>query len=272
MKIYISADIEGISGVVNKTHTSTAGYDYQRARMLMTEEVNAAIEGAIEAGAEEIVVNDSHGSMTNIIIEALNPRASLITGTPKKLGMMEGIDSTYDAAIMIGYHSKMNSAGVLAHSYHGGVILDITINEKSVGEFYINASVAGFFNVPVVLVSGDNILSEEVVDVNDKIESVVVKTSHWRYAAKCIAPQTVHAMIKDKVKNVLSKIENIPATKVDGPIEVKVTFLNSGLAEAASLMPHTQLIEPNVVLYNADTIVEGYQAIMAMVKIAASTI
>lgn len=272
MKIFISADIEGISGVVSKAHTSSAGYDYQRARMLMTEEVNSAIEGAIEAGAEEIVVNDSHGSMTNIIIEALNPRASLITGTPKKLGMMEGMDSTYDGAIMIGYHAKMNSAGVLSHSYHGGVISDISINGKSAGEFYINASVAGFFDVPVVMVSGDNILSEEVADVNNEIETVVVKMSHGRYAAKCIVPQKVHAMIKEKVKEALGKIEHISTTKVEGPIEVKITFLNSGLAETASLMPFTQLIEPNVVLYKASTIVESYKAIMAMINIASSTL
>lgn len=272
MKIFISADIEGISGVVSKEHTSSAGYDYQRARMLMTEEVNAAVEGAVEAGAEEIVVNDSHGAMTNIIIEALDPRASLITGTPKKLGMMEGIDSTYDAVIMIGYHPKMNSAGVLSHSYHGGVISNIDINEKSAGEFYINASAAGFFDVPVVMVSGDNVLSEEVADVNNKIETVVVKMSHGRYAAKCIAPKRVHAMIKEKVKEVLGKVELIPATKVEGPIELKLVFLNSGLAEAASLMPYTQLIEPNVILYKASNIVEAYRAIMAMIKIASSTL
>ena len=96
MKVFISADIEGISGVVSKAHTTSEGYDYQRARMLMTQEVNAAILGALDAGAEEILVNDAHGSMTNILIEELNPKASLISGTPKMLGMMEGIDDSFD--------------------------------------------------------------------------------------------------------------------------------------------------------------------------------
>lgn len=272
MKIYISADIEGISGVVSKAQLSPEGYDYQRARMLMTKEVNAAIEGAIEAGAEEIVVNDSHGPMTNIIIEDLNPKANLITGTPKKLGMMEGIDASYDAVIMIGYHSKMNSAGVLAHSYHGGVVSDISINGKSVGEFGVNAFVAGYFNVPVILVSGDNILSGEVSEINNEIERVVVKTAQGRYAAKCVSPEIVHDSIREKVKVALSKVDNIPSTTVNGPIELKFSFSNSGLAEVASIMPHTELIEPNVILYNADNIIEGYRAIMAMIHIASSII
>lgn len=270
MKVFISADIEGISGVVSKAHTSSAGYDYQRARMLMTEEVNAAIKGACEAGAEEILVNDSHGSMTNIVIEALHPRARLISGTPKKHGMMEGIDSSYDAAIMIGYHGRMNSEGVLSHTNHGGVVSNISINGRDSGEFYINASIAGFFGVPVVLVSGDNVLSQEVKDVNSEIETVVVKTSHGRYAAECIAPQAVRNMITERVKEALGKTNGVPLTKEEGPVEVKMTFLNSGFAEAASLMPHTELVEPNVVLYNAENIVEGYQAVMAMIKIAST--
>lgn len=270
MKIYISADIEGISGIVSSPQTRADGYDYQRARMLMTEDVNAAIEGALEAGADEIVVNDSHGPMTNIIIESLNPGASLISGTPKLLGMMEGIDSTYDAAIFIGYHSRMNSSGVLSHSYNGAAISNISINGKNSGEFYINSSVAGYYNVPVVLVSGDNILADEVKDINDKIDTVVVKIACGRLAAKCTAPSAVHDAIKKRVKDALSKKVSVMPVKVSEPVDMKITFLNSGLAYTASLMPNTQLIEPNTVFYRASTIVEAYRAEMAMVRIAGS--
>lgn len=270
MKIYISADIEGISGVVSGSQTGFSGDDYQRARKLMTEEVNAAIEGAVEAGATEILVNDSHGSMRNIIIEDLNTNATLISGTPKMLGMMEGIDSTFDAAMFIGYHGRMNTKSVLSHTYHGRIISNININGKDAGEFYINASVAGFFHVPVVLVSGDDILSEEVTDVNDKIETAIVKKSKGRYAAECITPKVVHSMIKGKAKLALSK--SICLTEINGPVEIRITFINSGFAQAASLMPYTQLSSPNVVIYKASNISEGYRAIMAMVKIAASTL
>jgi len=270
MKVFISADIEGISGIVSKAHTTSQGYDYQRARMLMTQEVNAAIQGALDAGAEEILVNDAHGSMTNILIEELNPKASLITGTPKMLGMMEGIDSSFDAAVFIGYHSRMNSSGILSHTYHGNVVSDITINGKASGEFYINASVAGSFGVPVVMVSGDDVLKKEVFEINEDIESVVVKTSQGRYAAKCMAPLNARNLIRERTREALHQVEKIQVTQTEGPIELKIRFINSGYAEVASLMPRTTLVEPSVVAYRAENIVECYRAVMALIKIAAS--
>lgn len=270
MKVYISADIEGISGVVSKTHTTSEGYDYQRARMLMTKEVNAAILGALDAGAEEILVNDAHGSMTNILIEELNPKASLISGTPKMLGMMEGIDSSFDAAIFIGYHSRMNTSGILSHTYYGSVVSDITINGIASGEFYINASVAGSFGVPVILVSGDDVLEKEVQAINDDIESVVVKNAQGRYAAKCMAPLNARNILRERTRAALLQVDQIKITRIEGPVELKIRFLNSGYAQVASLMPRTTLVEPSVVAYTAENIVECYRAVMALIKIAAT--
>lgn len=267
MKIFISADIEGISGVVNKTHTMPQGHDYHMARTLMTNEVNAAIEGALEAGATEIVVNDSHGRMTNILLESLNPNAQLITGSPKKLGMMEGIDDSYNAALLIGYHARMNTPGVLSHSYHGGAISNISINGKDAGEFFINASVAGFYNVPVIVVSGDNILAEEVKAVDDNIETVVVKTAHARLTAKCLHPTVVHKAIKETVKNAIlsSKVNPI---SLEGAIEMEVTFLNSGMAEMAAIMPKTEFLGGSKVGYRGKDIIEAYRALICMYNLA----
>lgn len=270
MKIYISADIEGISGVVAVNQVIPGERDYQRSRELMTKEVNAAIEGAIESGAAEIIVNDLHGAGTNILIEALNNKAELITGPSPKGAMLEGLDSSFDAVILIGYHPRMNTDGVLSHSFHGGVISNININSKDVGEFYMNACVAGHFNVPVVLVSGDNILEEEVKEVNTAIETVVVKTSYGRYTAKCLTPSAASEKIKEKVKIALLNIKNIEPIKLQEPAEMKVTFLNSGQAEFASIMPGTELIEPNVVSYSGKSIIDIYRALTAMIKIANS--
>lgn len=214
-------------------------------------EVNAVIEGAIEIGATEIVVNDLHGAGNNILIESLNDKAQLITGLSPKGTMMEGLDSSFDAVILIGYHSRMNMGGVLSHSFHGGVILNININSKDVGEFYMNACVAGHFNVPVVLVSGDNILEEEVKKVNTEIETVVVKTSYGRYSAKCLTPSAAFEKINEKVKYALINAKNINPIKLQEPAEMKVTFLNSGQAEYASIMPGTELVEPNIVTYSS---------------------
>lgn len=272
MKVYISADLEGISGIVARTQIKPFDDDYKRARVLMTNEVNAAIEGALIAGAKGIVVNDGHGdgTMINILIESLNTNAQLISGGPKKLGMMEGIDSSFDAAIFIGYPSRMNTPGVLSSSFDANVISDININGKDAGEFYMNALVAGYYNVPVVLVSGDNILAEEVKHENNKIKTTVVKIAHGRYAAKCIAPSVVQGLIKEKVEIALRNIAIIKPIKIIGKIEMKVTFLNSGLAESVSFMPGFQLISPNVVQYNTNDFIESYRALISMMDIASS--
>lgn len=270
MKIFISADIEGISGVVNNTQTGPGGYDYNRARLLMTKEVNAAIEGALEAGADEIIVNDSHGPMTNILIEELNPNAQLITGTPKIQGMMEGLDSSFDAAILIGYHGRMNSKGVLSHSYHGKIIYNISINGMDSGEFYINSCVSGHYNVPVIMVSGDNILHDEVKAINKDIEAVVVKTSHGRYCAQCLTPSAVHSKIKEGAKKAIKNIANIKPVNMGNDITMEVTFIRSGYAEAAAIMPGTDLVAPNKVSYKAKSALEAYRALLALTMIVES--
>ena len=272
MRLYISADIEGISGVVNRCHVNAEGKDYFRARTLMTNEVNATIEGAIEAGVKEVVVNDSHGPMTNILIENLHPAASLITGTPKRLGMMEGIQSDFDSVMFIGYHARMNQPGVLSHSYHSGVISNISINGMEVGEFAFNTLLAGYYQVPVVLVSGDNILAEEVKCLNPEIQTVVVKHAQGRYAARSIQPFIVQERIKTAVKQALQKENPVKPCRMEGPVSLEVTFIHSGLAEVASIMPGTQMIAPNKILYQAKDIQEAYLARAAMTYMAGSVL
>src|SRR5262249_53319110 len=155
LKVFISVDMEGVSGVVTNDQTSAGGADYNRFRRLMTEETNAAIDGAREAGATEIVVNDSHGSMRNLLIEELHAPAELISSNIKPMGMMQGIDSSFDAVIFVGYHAKAGSAvGVLAHT-GSGAIADLRINGRSVGEAGMNILAAGVLGVPVVMITGD---------------------------------------------------------------------------------------------------------------------
>jgi len=273
MKIYISADIEGISGVVNGSHTSPQGYDYSRARKLMTDEVNAAIRGAKMAGATTILVNDSHGPMTNLLIEDLDEDAVLITGNRKLLGMMEGIDTTYDAAFFIGYHGRHNTAGVLAHSYYGIVISEIKVNGNVVGEFEFNALVAGYHDVPVVFVSGDDILSNQVKDFNPEIETLIVKKAISRYTAECIQPKKVHRLLEEKVQETLNnKLKSISISKAEGEVTLEVAFLNSGMAEATLFIPGVTLVEPNRVRYVAKDVIEAYKMRMALTTLAASTL
>ncbi|KAB3531588.1 M55 family metallopeptidase [Alkaliphilus serpentinus] len=273
MKIYISADIEGISGVVNNSFTMPQGHEYQRARKLMTDEVNAAVKGAKEAGASEILVNDSHGPMTNILIEDLDEEVVLISGDKKPLGMMEGIDSSYDAVLLIGYHSRHNAAGVLAHSYHGRVISEIKINHKIVGEFEFNTLVAGYYRVPVVFVSGDDVLAQQVKAFDEKIENLIVKKAISRYTAESLQPKKVHRLIEEGVyKSLKEESNNLTFHSIDGPIELEITFLNSGMAEYTLLIPGVELIEANKVRYIAKNIVEAYKMRTALTTLAAYTL
>ncbi|WP_184312391.1 M55 family metallopeptidase [Anaerosolibacter carboniphilus] len=273
MKIYISADIEGISGVVNGSHTAPQGYDYNRARKLMTDEVNAAVKGAKLAGAATILVNDAHGPMTNLLIEELDEDVVLISGNKKSLGMMEGIDNTYDAVLLIGYHARHNSSGVLAHSYYGSVVSEVKVNDNVVGEFEFNTLVAGQYNVPVVFVSGDDVLSQQVKSFHTEIETLIVKRAVSRYTAECIQPKKVHRLMEENVQKTLTeKLKSILPRRIEGKIELEVAFSNSGMAEATLLIPGVMLIEPNRVKYVANDMIEAYKMRMALTTLAASTL
>jgi D-amino peptidase len=273
MKIYISADIEGISGVVNGSFTSQKEYDYGRARKLMTDEVNAAVAGAKLAGAEEILVNDSHGPMTNVLIEDLDEDVRLISGNKKLLGMMEGIDSTFDAVLLIGYHARHNTSGVLSHSYYGSVVTEIKINGKVIGESEFNSMIAGYYGVPVVFVSGDDVLSGQVREFNKDIETLIVKKAHSRYCAESIQPKLVHRLLKENVHMTLSnKLKYIKPCKVEGKVEFEIAFHNSGMAEAALFIPGVEMVAPNRVKYMANDIIEAYKLRAALVTLASSTL
>lgn len=273
MKIYISADIEGISGVVNWGFTSQTEYNYSRARKLMTDEVNAAVTGAKLAGAEEILVNDSHGPMTNILIEDLDEEVRLISGNKKLLGMMEGIDDSFDGVLLIGYHARHNTLGVLSHSYYGSVVTEIKINGRVVGEFEFNTMVAGYYNVPVVFVSGDDVVAGQVREFNQDIETLIVKKAHSRYCAESIQPKLVHKLLKENVQKTLSsRLKNIKPCKVEGKIELEIGFHNSGMAEATLFIPGVEMAAPNRVKYMAKDIIEAYKIRVALVTLASSTL
>lgn len=273
MNIYISADIEGISGVVNGTHTTQSSFEYSRTRKLMTDEVNAVIKGAKRAGAKKIVVNDSHGKMTNLLIEDLDEDVILISGNHKLLSMMEGIDNSFDAAFFIGYHARNNTSGVLSHSYSGATISEIVINGNEVGESEFNALIAGYFDVPVVLISGDDVLSSQVKDFNEDIETVIVKKAHSRYTAQCLQPKHVHKLLEENAYNTLTnKLTKIKPCKMKGKIDLEIAFKNSAMAEATLYIPGTELIKGNRVKYCANDIIEAYKMRIALTALASSVL
>lgn len=268
VKLYISADIEGVAGVVHSEHTTRDGREHDRARMLMTEEVNACIRGAIAAGASEIVVNDSHGTMRNIIPELLHTEASLISGSPKKMAMVEGLDETFDAAVFIGYHTKKGDFGLLNHTFSGKVVRSIKVNGIEYGEFGLNALVAGHFNVPVICVSGCDRLEKEVRELIPEVYFATVKQTINQFTARSIHPKKAQELIERQTKEGWMNRGNIPLFSIDGPVTVEMSFNTTGFAENAAILPIVEQIDPSTVTFNASNIIEGYRYIRSLIMIA----
>ncbi|MCK4257945.1 MAG: M55 family metallopeptidase [Halanaerobiales bacterium] len=266
MKILISADMEGITGVVSDDQVSRNGKDYDRARLMMTKEVNAAIRGAIVGGATEIIVNDSHSSMRNIILEELHPEAQLITGSPKSLSMMQGIDETVDAVFFIGYHAKKGTAhGILDHTYSGRDVMKYKINGIEFGETGQNALIASAYGASVMLVTGDVKVTEEAKALLPHIETVAVKEGVGRYAAKTLHPSKSHALIEEAAKRAVQRIDESELFTLEGPYTLELELANSGMADMAELIPSVERISGRIVRFSHSDYITVYKCFRAMI-------
>jgi len=273
MRVFISSDMEGVAGIVHGEHTLREGREHDRARKLMTHEVNAAVEGALEAGATAVLVNDSHGTMRNIIPEELHEAAELITGTPKPLSMMQGIDYTFDAAFFLGYHARRGAyTGVLEHTYHGGVISDVLINGQPMGETGINAAVAGHFNVSVALVTGDRVVTDEAISLLGTVETVAVKEGVGRFAARCVSPVKARRLIKEGAIRALKRLEEFKPLRIEPPIKIEVTFIHTGMTEMAELVPGAKRVDGRTVSFSSDDYLQAFKALRAMITLAGTSL
>lgn len=268
LKIYISADIEGVAGVAGSAQLDPGGSDYFRMRRLMTAEVNAAIEGAFEAGADYVLVNDSHGPMTNILAEELNPRAELICGTPKPLQMMSGLDGTFDAAVLIGYHARMGTPRAVAdHSYWGRVVSEIRLNGRPFGEAGLNARVAAHFGVPVVAVSGDEALAAQVHEEIGAAEAIVVKSGLGRSSARSVHPELACRRIREGVARGIQRRGNVQPIALEPPFHFEIRFIHSGMADAAEWIPGVERIGGPALGFVQDDFLKAYGLMRALIAL-----
>lgn len=268
MKVFISVDIEGICGVVNSDSTGAGGKTYDDARRQMTAEVNAAVEGAFAAGATEVIVNDSHGGMNNIIPRDIHPEAKVILGTPKPMMMMEGISSDCDAAMFVGYHARMHAHGILSHTISGAVVSSVWINGVLCGETGINAGLAGHFGVPVVFVSGDKHATEEAQAILGPIDVAAVKEAVTRYSAKNLHPAKAVELIRQQAENALKRRAETKPLIFGTPVTMRLEFLNAGMADAANFLPYSVRVDGRTVEYTADNYVTAFQGLRAMITLA----
>lgn len=263
-RVYISADMEGVSGVSSwEVQALPKGREYEQFRRLMTQEVNAAITGAFDAGAAEVLVSDSHGDAQNIDVELLDPRARLIRAWPRPLGMMQGIDGTFDAVVFIGYHAQEGRAGaVLAHTFTGDEVLKL--NGQEVSEAGFNAAVAGDFGVPVVFLSGDQSICEDARKLLGPIETVAVKESTGFHSAKMMSPKMAQALIHDGVMRAVERRSGLKSYRVAHPVQIEIRFNEIVKAELASYIPGVARPAGNRILFTSPDMSAASQLLEAI--------
>ncbi|WP_433166218.1 M55 family metallopeptidase [Kribbella sp. CA-247076] len=212
MKVYLSVDMEGVTGLVDAEDVQPRGRDYERGRVLMTEDANAAVRGAYDAGATAVLVNDAHGPMRNLLPDLLDPRATLIKGRPKPMGMIEGLTREYDAALCIGYHARAGVLGVLSHSFMGHEIEDIWLDDQVTGEIGLFHATAHAYGVPVALLTGDDTACAEMTAWDPSVATVPVKYAKDRFAAQLVPVPEAQAAIRTTTHQALA---NLPALTAD---------------------------------------------------------
>ncbi|MEV6803591.1 M55 family metallopeptidase [Streptomyces sp. NPDC051132] len=214
MRIYISVDMEGVTGLVDAEDVQPGGRDYERGRALMAEDVNAAVRGALAAGATGVLVNDAHGPMRNILPEALHPAARLVRGRPKRMGMLEGLTGEYDAALCVGYHARAGTPGVLSHSFMGHEIEDMWLDGRPAGEIGLAHATAAALGVPVVALTGDDAACAEMTEWDASVVTVPVKYARDRFAAELRPAAEARAAIEEAVAAALTRVPDRPAPPV----------------------------------------------------------
>lgn len=271
MKIYISADGEGVSGVVSSREMHQSGTDFYRFRERMTQDVNAAIAGAFNGGATEVLVNDSHWSALNLIYEELDSRAEVILGGNKRLCMVEQVEH-FDGMFFVGYHAKVgHSNGVANETMLGFEMYEMRMNGIPVGEMELNAAIAGHFGVPVIMVSGDDCMEREAKASFGEIEAAVVKYAIDKWSARCLSSQRSLALIRDRAERAVQRIGQFRPYIVDGPVELEIEWTSTSACNKASLIPGSYIKSPRTIAYTGQNMVEAWQGIYACLNIGGLT-
>lgn len=257
LKVYISVDMEGITGVVTDAQLGPTGFEYERAREWMTGEALAAIQGARDAGATEIVVSDSHGNGQNLLIDQFPDDVTIVRSWPRPLMMMEGIDSSFAAAVFIGYHaSTANVRGVRAHTMSSATLTGLAINGRQFPEGGINAAIAGYFGVPVVMVSGDDAAVAEVQAFAPGMEGAVVKRAISFHSAATMTPKAGQALIRTRVKAGVEKRGSVAPFVVGAQVRADISFKHYRTAEVLAYLPIVTRVDAHTVRFVGRNILE----------------
>ncbi|MFD7713930.1 M55 family metallopeptidase [Streptomyces sp. NPDC059786] len=270
MKVLISVDMEGISGIVHPTETNPDRYDYERGRALMTAEANAVISGVLDAApTAEVRVADAHGPFRNLLPEELDRRAHLVRGKPRPLGMLGGLDEQTDAVLLVGYHARAGGGpAVLAHTMNDG-ILDVRIAGRSMGEIGLNAAMAGHLKIPVVLLSGDDSACAELRDLIPSAVTVAVKQALGQSAALALHPEEARERLRDAAAEAVTRRADVCPLALAGPLHVEVDLSAPFMVDLATLVPGvTRGGDGRTVAFTAADFADAYRLVLLLAQLA----
>ncbi|HTX63428.1 MAG TPA: M55 family metallopeptidase [Acidimicrobiales bacterium] len=273
MKVQISIDMEGVAGVAHGADTTVGAPHYDYCCRLMTAECNAAIEGCFEAGATEVLVNDSHGTHMNLLQDELDERARVVRGRTKSLGMAYGIDARTDATMFIGYHARSGGGdGVLNHTMRSRDVMDVFLNDEPAGELRLNAALAGAQGVPVALVSGDDVLCAEARECLGEVEAVEVKQAIDRYTALSLHPKVAQRRIREGAQRALGRLQDFAPYRVESPTTLRVSWGSTSTAALCANIPGTRRVSSREVEYTSNDYAELYRLLRVYLALGAAAL
>jgi D-amino peptidase len=271
VKILIAADMEGITGVTNWDQVTPGHFEYPRFRHLMTGDVNAAIQGAFEAGADQVVVTDGHSGGANLLIEELDSRAHLNAGNESPFAMVQGIQDGADGVCFIGYHARAGSLNaILDHTWSSKKVANLWLNDLLLGEAGLNAALCGHYNAPVLMISGDQTACAQAMDLLGSVETAAVKRATGRMSAECLPPDRAHDLICEAVGRAVLRLKQGKAPKpfrLSEPVHGVIEFFSSDMADRAVRLPEAQRLDGRrveLVTPDMPTAYIGFRALVAL--------
>ena len=274
MRVYISVDMEGVAGVVHGEQCTRGRDDYPRAAELMTLEANAAALGAFDAGADTVLINDSHGDMRNLLLERLDPRVEILSGNLKQYSMAQGVlDPRCDVALFVGYHAGIGTANaILDHTYRGAVVHAVRLNGRPSNEAYLNAWLAGVARTPVALVTGDANTCQQCAELLPGVRTVTVKWAVGRLAARSLHPERARAMIREAASEVVRDVAAFAPVVLDPPYVLEVDVVTTAMADAAALIPGVQRPAARTLRLVGDDVGTTFRGMLAIIKLGGTAL
>ena len=270
MRVFLSADMEGVAGIARDEQTDPSSAFHAAGCHLLTQEVNAAIEGALAAGVQEVVVSDGHWNCTNVLPDELHERAELVSGSPRRLYMAEGLGPGFDAAFFVGYHAAAGTQdALLDHSYADPrLVTQVRLSGVPQSEGSLTGYLCGTFDCPVALFTGDAAAVAQMHEFVVEVEGVVVKEGLARQAARSLHPRVARERIRTGARRAIERLANIPAMRLDGRVELEVDLVTTAMADSCERVPCVRRLGPRTVGYASDEYMDVYRLFLALVDLA----